>query len=235
MLVSFSNKYQICSFSKGISKNTKNIAKKEANEASAFSYSPAFYYPVSFGAKTLYRGLSLIEKDESGASSKIPAKVSLLTPKNRSDYNKMARLSEDWSDTKLGPEIAEAYMYDENDNLKTFVMEEDKYPAGNRIVSAATVLQANNSYILEYLQAAPEIVENHDIKGAGELLLYAVVKDAQKNNIDSLVLYPYDSLFSYYKHIGLHPMECTGSYGLKSSEFNKFLKRVEKRYSFSCT
>ena len=235
MIVSFSNRYQISSASQGVTAYAKSKSQEELKEQSISYYSPAFYYPVSFGAKTLYRGLTLIKKDEDQNTSKIPAKVSLLTSGNRADYNKMARLSEDWSDTKLGPEIAEAYMYDENDNLRTFVMEEDKYPVGNRILSAATVLQANNIYTLEYLQAAPEIVENHDIKGAGELLLYAVVKDAQKNKADSLVLYPYDSLFSYYKHIGLHPMEYAGSYGLKSNEFNKFLKRVEKRYSFSST
>lgn len=235
MLVNFSNQYQISSFYKRISSENNTKTAKEANQVSSFSYSPAFYYPVSFGAKTLYRGLNLIGNDENGNKSKIPAKVSLLTPKNRSDSNKMARLSEDWSDTKLGPEIVEAYVSDGSDYLKTFVMEEDKYPVGNRILSAATVLHENNMYTLEYLQAAPEIVENHDIKGAGELLLYAVVKDAQKNKADSLVLYPYDSVFSYYKHIGLHPMEYAGSYGLKSNEFNKFLKRVEKRYSFTST
>lgn len=233
MKINLIGKYIQNPYVKPEQKEIKDLNQR--NQVKNTSYTlPSFYYPVSFGAKTLDDNLTLFELDKLGRINKKPVKVSVLTRENELDSKKMKKLASEWSGTDLGAYIAETYLEKKYKFINTFVLEENNSNGRNKILSAATVVYSDDVppsiCNVEYLQSSPEILEKKNIKGAGEVLLYSIVKEAQKNKIKSVILYPYEDVFSFYEHIGFHNAQYKGSMGLNADEYGEFLKRIEGKY-----
>lgn len=88
---------------------------------------------------------------------------------------------------------------------------------------------------VKFLQSSPDIAEKagtSPIKGSGELAMYEIVKMAKKTGCKNVKLV--STADSFYQNIGMKDMS-KGSevsiFGLKSSDFKKFMKRIEKKYN----
>lgn len=86
-----------------------------------------------------------------------------------------------------------------------------------------------------FLQSAPDIAEKAGttpIKGSGELAMYEIVKMAKKMKCKNVKLV--STADGFYQNIGMKDMSKGPSvsiFGLKSSDFKKFMKRIEEKYN----
>ena len=75
------------------------------------------------------------------------------------------------------------------------------------------------------------------LKGAGELAVYCAVKLAKANGFKKVALFSSNN--DFYDKIGMPKMEkynkdiYTTPYLLKKEDYNKFLERIENKYSLN--
>lgn len=104
-----------------------------------------------------------------------------------------------------------------------------------KIYGLAQVVEHPNFTEIEYLQSSSKIPNfNEKAKGIGRMLLYGIVKRAQKQHKKYVCLE--STADKFYYHCGFQATEVknnTTTFELHSKNFKKFLEDTEKNYNFS--
>lgn len=160
---------------------------------------------------------------------------------SKSDEELINSMHTSWSSTRYFPSISAEYAISTG-NYKFHMV-----AAGNRnIIKRKDVKsivdfeilgrQDNKILCINYLQSAPEIANNRnsDIEGAGELLMYSVVKYAKESKCKKITLV--SSCNGFYRNIGLKATQVINDkaarFELEEKDYDEFLARVEKKYGF---
>ena len=153
----------------------------------------------------------------------------------------MEKIGNYWSrkpkETSYGITVSNNFLWAACDNNFYIIEKSDKskntYRKTTCIMETTPVDSEDKSmFRIFLLQSHPEIArkQHPKIKGSGELALYGGVKEAKEHGFESVQLLSANN--SFYEHMGFTTMEKYRQnwYELPSSEFDKFLERIEKKY-----
>lgn len=195
---------------------------------------------ISFGEIPIYQ-INLKQKNKDGQYSFIPACFSKINNKDKEDIVLMEKIGNYWSrkprETSYGITVSNNFLWAACDNNFYIIEKSDKskntYRKTTCIMETTPVDSEDKSmFRIFLLQSHPEIArkQHPKIKGSGELALYGGVKEAKEHGFESVQLLSANN--SFYEHMGFTPMEKYRQnwYELPSSEFDKFLERIEKKY-----
>lgn len=215
--------------------NTYNISRQN------ISCSPKS--SLSFASKPIYR-LNVRRINPDGSYRHVPAIFSQLDVNTPEDKKAILNMSKQWKHSRLFNVITYDFMNQNSAlglNNKFYAVEFDnkKLPLKSRILSIAQVnldlIGPENYYELEYIVSASDVFKNSPkklVKGAGELLIYRILKHAKDNNKRGIALYSTFDVEGFYLKLGMnydnHPELMT----FPSGEDNWFLTRMENKYKF---
>ncbi len=191
----------------------------------------------------------------------IPVEVSKLLPE---DLDKINSILPKWSnDTEFGADILinfitrAKYVLANKERINRpwdmdFYMVErlDEVAENEKVRALAAVKNSKKELFLDYIQSANEMSDSEKLRGAGELLLYSLVKGAKEKGqkIFSLI----SCVDDWYERLGWKYPDCeigrkffdssclpsffpdlsmqSKKMVLESNQFDKFLKQVEMKY-----
>ena len=213
--------------------NTELKYTKLPTQPSKYSLKTSFCDTVSFGAIPVYN-LKIKKLLPNGETESIPVKCSCLEEDSLEDKKTMKSVAS-WGLNSLGEKMAYVFFNPPQNRKGFFFTLEDKEATnGNKLYSCTKVADVkigrHTMYVVDAIQASPAIAETKEYKGAGEVLLYAVVKKAKENGINSVMLY--SKVDSFYAHIGFKSNGIEDIYSLTNDNYDAFLRRVEKKYGF---
>ena len=136
--------------------------------------------------------------------------------------------------------------------MKFYMIERlDNVPADEKIRGFAAIKNSKDELFLDYIQSANEMKEAEKLKGAGELLLYSLVKMAKEkgqkifsliscvddwyeklgwkmpdNSGDWIKYFDSKNLPSFFPDLSMQSKKMV----LEANQFDKFLKQVELKY-----
>lgn len=208
-----------------------------------FNNQKSFSPRISFGETPLYN-INLKQKNKDGEYNLTPAYFSKIDNKDEDDVVLMKKIGSYWSrkpiETSYGITVSNNFLWSACDNNFYIIEKADDinniYKKTTCIMETTPVDSEDKSIFRIYLlQSHPEIARKQypKIKGSGELALYGVVKEAQKHGFESVQLLSANN--SFYEHMGFTLMENYRQnwYELPSSKFDKFLKKIEKKYGIN--
>ena len=193
---------------------------------------------ISFKSTPLH-DVKIMKRGESGSFKEVDASFSLLNPNDKHDVRAVNKVARSWWRAKYARMIARNFNIKILRNFSTFYALELKgdEPLNKRIVSLCEVsnspLDFPNCYI-DLLQASPSISKNRTpkYKGAGEVTIYGVIKEAKNENIKGVTLTSSDKACQFYKHIGFEPDNFPNGYILPDHKYEAYISRVEDKYNF---
>ena len=176
-----------------------------------FNNQKSFSPRISFGETPLYN-INLKQKNKDGEYNLTPAYFSKIDNKDEDDVVLMKKIGSYWSrkpiETSYGITVSNNFLWSACDNNFYIIEKSDK---------------SKNTY-----RKTTCIMETTPVDS-----LYGVVKEAQKHGFESVQLLSANN--SFYEHMGFTLMENYRQnwYELPSSKFDKFLKKIEKKYGIN--
>ncbi len=179
-------------------------------------------------------------KKKSGDRYKlVRASFSELSSKDKNDYVVMSKVTDNWvkHSQNYVADIADDFFRGKRDkklfatnlNLKA----QNLY---NKLTSLVLVTNPNNrskkEFNIFFIQTKPELIENANIKGAGEVGIYGALKLAKDNKFKKVKIH--SSNDSFYDKLGIPKVgvsEEESLYEISHKRYNEFLKKIASKYS----
>ncbi len=197
-------------------------------------------YSPSFGSMKLYQ-VGIKQMTGQDKYLLVPAVFSKLLSE---DIPIMKKLYPKWGTTKYGKEIINSYM-DKHivrdsyysfipTNVAFYAVEQEGVTSKNNIIRAlAKVLNFRNFVEVQYIQSESKVGSGNTIKGAGDVMMYGIVKHAKemKKNVVFLV----STADDWYQKLGFKKVNCglnSSCFELDVSKYDDFMKKIEEKYNF---
>lgn len=198
-------------------------------------------YKPSFGAIKLYN-VGLKQLTGKGKHVLVPAVFSKLLSE---DVPMMKNIYPKWGTTKYGKEIINSYLDKHNarDNFAYFpptnsefyaIMQEGISSKNDKIRALAKIYNFRSFFEVQYIQSESKVGKGNTIKGAGEVLMYGIVKKAKE--LQKKVVFLISTADEWYQKMGFKKVgydPCSSSFELDASKYDEFLKKIEKKYNFN--
>ena len=188
---------------------------------------------ISFKSTPLYD--VKVKKRDGSFYLSTDAVFSRLNFDDEEDREALLKIKENWKDAKYCEKIVDNYMAGKNRFFYAIELKGEGELA-DRIVTLADVSKPFcKMSFLQFLQSKIPHGKKNDIKGGGEAMLYGIVRETKKRNLDKVELCANEESSKFYRHIGFEkesvfdPMELI----MPREKFDSFLSRVEKKYGFS--
>lgn len=193
---------------------------------------------LSFGENPIC-SINLKKKQKDSSYKFIPAHFSQLDPIDDKDEMLIKRINEVWNRKKVSyaEDIANNFAAQNgrsvNSNFYIIAKDsaiDDLYKKTTCVLQTTSTDEKNKSrFCIDYLQAHPNIAKKSStIKGSGELAIYGCVKEAQKNGFQKVYICSTNNPF--YEHLELKNGTTKNSFIIDETEYDDFIKRVEKKY-----
>lgn len=193
---------------------------------------------ISFTSTPIYD--VKVKKREGESYKNIDAVFSRLNSCDKNDIKAMNRMGRKWWRSDYIKSLKKHFSTGELSYFSTFYALElkGKGALDKRIISLCEVRKSHATYpgcCVDILQTSPEISKRKKpkYKGAGEVTLYGVIREAKENHTKQIDLISTDKSSGFYKHIGFEPDEYSIDYSLPYSKYEKYISRVERKYDFS--
>ena len=188
---------------------------------------------ISFKSTPIYD--VKVKKKDGSDYIKADAVFSILNADDKEDREAILKVQESWEGAKYTPNIS--YNFKTKKKQKFYAIElKGSEPLSERIVTLADVERPFcNMSFLQFLQSKPDFKKDRFIKGGGEVMLYGIVRETKKQDLDRVELCATDKSINFYRHLGFKqddPNDPTELI-LKNKDFDSFIKRVEGKYDFS--
>lgn len=198
---------------------------------------------INFKATPLYK--VKLKNLQNGLNEFLDASFSELSQQTIKDLKLVKALSAKWKTAQnvdnYTSTIAGHFHNQENEPYRKFFIVELKNKCLTQFVKTQSIIETTNpdlmnksEFAISYLQSASATLNPPKVKGAGELAMYGAVKVARDSGFEKVTVYSTND--GFYKKIKFgtsEPELPIGSmFTLWRKDFNKFLKKVEKKYNF---
>lgn len=205
-----------------------------------------FHLPdVSFSGQRLYK-FNLKKISDSSVSENVPVWFTKIT---KEDIPLLSEILPIWTKyTEYGKAIIKTFIDGQyvagkpqkgfrGDFEDEFFMIEkcNETNPTNRVKAVARIKSYSDELFINYLQSASKLPNVEKLKGAGELLIYGIVKRAKELNKDFVDLF--SCADEWYAKLGFNVAEGNGYYIgetiLPKENYSKLMKYIESKYKIS--
>jgi len=189
----------------------------------------------TFAAKQLYTA-QLKNKLITGVERDIEAIVSEL---NSSDAKFFANRNSRLEGTTYGSDIIADFIAESKKSLpaigkdkRYIVVKNPEFPDTDQYVGIASANIATGNMFIEKMQSINNGEMPIGLKGVGNSLMYAFIKMAQENKLNTISLSAInEKTAQFYRKLKFYPTELFGlNYSLHKSRFEDVAKELETRY-----
>lgn len=193
-------------------------------------------YSVNFGRKRLYKArLNRIDASNSEKNEEV-----YIAELEKRDKAKIEALSSYWRHSMFGYQIINEFVFDasqKNNPLqakKYYVLENPNSDSPEHIKAFAVAQIFPDQIYVPMIQTEEQILNKKELKGGGSLMLYSVIKLAEKNNKASVSLVPTEAALKFYEKQGFKPIPPEEiEYIMYKQGFKDFETLLENKYSIS--
>lgn len=165
----------------------------------------------------------------------VDATISLYNPDDVNDIKAMEKSVRNFGRISYAQQILDEFREYECDASRFYVLElKNKKPIEKRVLSLCECFfaQEPRTCYIDLLQSITKSTreDREKYKGAGEVIIYGVIKEAKKEGMKNIELTSRSSARPFYRHIGFFPIKNTLDFILPNNAYEKYINRIDEKY-----